>query len=247
MSALPAAITFDLHGTLVDDTSRWQPAIEQACAEIAGLHADLNGPDLAAANLITWKEYYPTVESDWLLGKIDGAELGRESWRRTLSQCGVTDEAIVTSAQDIFLRHYNLSHELFEDVVSTLDQLKGHQTLAIVTNAGNETRERTIERLGIDDRFEAIIISAEIGVMKPDRGIFTTALNHLGVEAGDVWHVGDNPYVDVAGANKAGLTSVWLNRRVEKKAADQPLSDYTIESLSELGELIGGDTSGSET
>lgn len=238
MGSLPAAITFDLHGTLVDDTSRWQTAIERACAEIAKLHSELDGPALAAANLATWEEYYPTVESDWLLGKIDQAQLGRESWRRTLARCGIADEAMVRSAREIFLRHHNISHRLFEDVVSTLDDLKRNVELAIVTNAGHETRSTTIERLGIDDLFDTIVISAEIGIMKPDRRIFEAAITDLGLRADDVWHVGDNPHVDVAGANAAGLTSVWLNRNDRSVTPGQPQPDYTIRSLVELQELV---------
>jgi putative hydrolase of the HAD superfamily len=238
MSPSPAAITFDLHGTLVDDTSRWQEAIGGACAEIAELHPDLEASALVAANLSTWEEYYPNVESDWLLGKLDSEELRAESWRRTLAESGVNDEALVRSAQQIFFRHYNTSHRLFEDVNATLDELSRRVALAIVTNAGNESRVSTIERLGLDQRFEAIVVSAEIGFMKPDPRIFSAALNDLGLEAQMVWHVGDNPYVDVAGANDAGLTSVWLSRDIAARMSGHPRPDHTIASLSELTRLV---------
>lgn len=239
MKASPTAITFDLHGTLVDDTSRWQWAIEEACAEIAKLHPDLDASALVDSNISTWEKFYPTVESDWLLGKLDGSDLGEESWRRTLSKCGFNDEAIVRSAQQIFLRHYNDSHRLFDDVIPTLDQLGSHLPLAIVTNAGNETRHGTVERLGLGRRFDSIIISAEIGFMKPDPRIFKAAVSDLGVEAKMVWHVGDNRYVDVVGANEAGLTSVWLDRDPVAKRSDQPQPDHTIRSLFELTRFVG--------
>jgi FMN phosphatase YigB (HAD superfamily) len=58
------------------------------------------------------------------------------------------------------------------------------------------------------------------------------------VSPADAWHIGDSPSFDIAGANAAGLTSVWINRkeRVLKPHEAQP--DYTIESLSELVGLL---------
>jgi putative hydrolase of the HAD superfamily len=238
MGAPPAAVTFDLHGTLVDDTSRWRNAIDEACAEIAELHDDLDGPALAAANVVAWEEYYPTVELDLMVGRINEEQLGLESWRRSLTECGVADEGIVASARQIFMRHYHASHRLFEDVASTLDGLSKHVALGIVSNAGNETRVNTIERLRIADMCKTVVVSAEVGIAKPDPRIFEIVLTELDLPAQDVWHVGDNPHIDAAGANAAGLTSVWLNRNGRSPKPGQPESDYTIRSLAELHELV---------
>ena len=52
-------------------------------------------------------------------------------------------------------------------------------------------------------------------------------------EAG-VWHVGDNLVTDVAGANAAGLTSVWLNRAGAARSAADAVPALEITTLADL-------------
>ncbi len=66
--------------------------------------------------------------------------------------------------------------------------------------------------LGIEQMFDVVVISGEVGVAKPDASVFAFALHKLGVEKENAWHVGDSLRTDVAGALGAGLTAVWLNR-----------------------------------
>ena len=61
-----------------------------------------------------------------------------------------------------------------------------------------------LDRLGVADRFDAIVSSAEAGIQKPDPAIFRLALTRLGVEAARALHVGDDD-VDREGARAAGL------------------------------------------
>lgn len=67
-----------------------------------------------------------------------------------------------------------------------------------------------LEELELVDRFQAIVISAEVGVEKPDQGIFDCALRALGCSAGGTVHVGDTWREDVLGAHAAGLKAIWL-------------------------------------
>lgn len=61
-----------------------------------------------------------------------------------------------------------------------------------------------LRRLGVHDRFEVVLSSAEAGAEKPDPRIFRVALERLGVEASRALHVGDE-LVDRDGALAAGL------------------------------------------
>lgn len=120
----------------------------------------------------------------------------------------------------------------------TLDLLKPNYRLALITNGASDTQRGSIRALGIEQMFDAVIISGEIGIQKPDPSVFRLALSKLRVEAKNAWHVGDNLRQDVGGAQSAGLTGVWLNRAgVARKEHDlQP--DYTIRSLRELSSLL---------
>ena len=76
--------------------------------------------------------------------------------------------------------------------------------LACVAN-WDYTLPEHLARLGLADRFAAIVTSAEAGVQKPDPAIFLRALARLGVDPWRALHVGDDE-VDRAGARAAGLS-----------------------------------------
>lgn len=58
--------------------------------------------------------------------------------------------------------------------------------------------------------FDAVVISAEVGVEKPDPAIFELAASRMGVSAEELLHVGDAWAEDVAGAQAVGAGAVWL-------------------------------------
>ncbi len=71
-----------------------------------------------------------------------------------------------------------------------------------------------IERAGLTELLDTIVISSEVGMRKPDPGIFRLALDELGVEPHDAMFVGDRLETDVQGAAKLGMTTVqalWFN------------------------------------
>ena len=72
--------------------------------------------------------------------------------------------------------------------------------------------------------------------------IFQLALDKLGVEPENVWHIGDSLASDVAGAKASGLTAVWLNRHGAVRKEDDPQPDHEIASLAELLLLLQDET-----
>jgi|SRR4051812_3598088 HAD superfamily hydrolase (TIGR01549 family) len=87
----------------------------------------------------------------------------------------------------------------------------GGWKLAIVTNGEADMQAAKIEQLGVAPLFDAICISGELGVRKPDARIFALAIERCGGDGAGAWMVGDGE-VDVEGAHRAGLHSVWLHR-----------------------------------
>lgn len=76
---------------------------------------------------------------------------------------------------------------------------------AIVSNWDTRLRQLLWD-LGLDAG--VILISGELGVEKPDRRIFMKVCHHLGLEPGDVTHVGDSLRDDVEGARAAGFKAL---------------------------------------
>ena len=110
--------------------------------------------------------------------------------------------------------------------------------LGVVSNHNciGETLRSALSQLEIDDPFEFVVSSADYGIGKPNPLIFEAAVARLGVESSATWFVGDNLVNDIAGANKAGLFSVWYNPQRNESGHIEP--DATIGNWAELEELI---------
>jgi putative hydrolase of the HAD superfamily len=100
----------------------------------------------------------------------------------------------------------------YPEVPAVLERLRaGGARLAVVSNWDVSLHD-VLERTELRGRVDAVVISAEVGVAKPDPAIFRTALERLGAKAGDAVHVGDSVEHDVAGARAAGLEAVFVAR-----------------------------------
>lgn len=101
--------------------------------------------------------------------------------------------------------------KLWEDSLPVLRALRarGIRT-AIVSNCDHATRP-VVDGLGLTDEVDAMILSFEAGVAKPDRGIYEAALDRLGVGAAEALFVDDQAwYCD--GAAAVGIGTVLILR-----------------------------------
>ena len=126
----------------------------------------------------------------------------------------------------------------YEDVERGLGALRDQGLrLGIVSNWDTRLR-RICTGLGLDRWVDFIVISAEVGVRKPDPRIFRAALEKAGVSAAEAAHVGDLPEEDVAGARAAGIEPFLIDRR--KRLTDgRPVEGVrTIRTLDELAGIL---------
>ncbi len=230
------AVTFDLDDTLLDGAAT-REAIARTCDLIAAT-ARLDAARLAETNRKVWQALWPEVEDSWTLGRMDGAAVTLEAWRRTLRTCGRDDESLAAFTTQIHLQHAREAMRLFDDVEELLAFLKPRLPLALITNGASDTQRAVLDSLGVGHHFRAVVISGEVGVAKPDPSIFGIAAERLGVDRNRVWHVGDTLWTDVAGARGAGSTAVWLNRRGVRRTSGDPEPDHEIRSLRELPALL---------
>ncbi|MFA0415081.1 pyrimidine 5'-nucleotidase [Vibrio renipiscarius] len=119
-----------------------------------------------------------------------------------------------------------------------LDALAGKARLGIITNGFTELQEVRLARMGLSDAFEHVVISEQVGVAKPDVGIFEYTMEKLGQPCKSrVLMVGDNLHSDVLGGMNFGIDTCWLNRTTEPESADITPS-YTVTCLSQLQTIL---------
>jgi putative hydrolase of the HAD superfamily len=95
-----------------------------------------------------------------------------------------------------------------------------------------------IEALGIGQHLDAALFSSEVGVRKPDPRIFTTMLEHLGVQPAEAVFVGDRVNDDIAGAKGVGMPAVLTHEFRREDVTGTPAPDAVIEGLPDLPEVI---------
>ena len=93
-------------------------------------------------------------------------------------------------------------------------------------------------RHGVKDKFQAIIISADLRLRKPNPKIFQRMLEMLNLTAPDVLFVGDTPHHDVGGAKAVGMAAAWISRHALALPGGVAQPDYIIRDLAELPEVL---------
>jgi putative hydrolase of the HAD superfamily len=104
--------------------------------------------------------------------------------------------------------------DLDPQVPLALDRLRrGGWQVAIATNGSTAHQSAKIRRTGLNAHIDALAISEEVGVAKPDPRIFQVAAQRCGTRLEDGgWMVGDCPVRDVAGGQNVGLRTIWMRR-----------------------------------
>lgn len=168
------------------------------------------------------------------------AQLHRKRIKAAMASLGVpiTEEQMVTF-QEHYL--YNQSHlQLSERMIRMLGNLSASYRLGVISNGAADYQRQKIDGLALTRfiREEAIIISGEVGLDKPDVGIFRLAQEKLGLDPKELVFVGDSLYNDIGGANQAGWTSVWINRRDQIRTDEDAVPDFEVKTEKELAELL---------
>ncbi|MEX2107516.1 MAG: HAD family hydrolase [Solirubrobacterales bacterium] len=157
----------------------------------------------------------------------------REAWRLALSDQGVDDARLAEELAERFGVERRSRHEVFPDVAGALAQLKESHSLALVTNGAACLQREKLAASGLSGYFEAVVVSADLGVAKPDTTVFEHALQQLDADNSRAVMVGDSIRKDVDGALAAGLGAVWVNRNRRSAPADR-VDLVEISTLSDL-------------
>jgi len=121
-----------------------------------------------------------------------------------------------------------------------LRQLAERYRLAVVSNFDyTPTALDILERAGIAQLFDTIVVSDEVGWRKPRRDIFDVALERLGVRAQDALFVGDRADMDVLGAQQIGMDAAWINPDAEPLPPGVARPTYEIRDLGDLAGILG--------
>jgi len=202
------AVLFDLDDTLFDHSACTRAALADLRRRFAVLGR------LPAA--LVESEHHRLLEAlhrQVLAGQLSVDDARVERFRRLLAFAGGTPDAASPTDVAAAYRAAYLTHwRPVEGALELLEALHGRISTGVVTNNVASEQRQKIAACGFGPLLDAVIISEEAGVAKPDPRIFSLALDALGREAGETVMIGDAWETDIAGARAAGIRPIWFNR-----------------------------------
>lgn len=195
-------------------------------------------------------EHYYTIYEEynlqlWALyaeGKITKDKLNAERYAHPLLVMQVCDaEAIGARFWDEAMKRLPLGSRLMPHAREVLEYLRPRYRMYILSNGFAELQSRKMQSAGIENFFDGVILSEDIGVNKPNPLIFHHALQVAGVDASEVLMIGDNLEADIEGASRVGIDQVYYDiagATCGNATSLHSLPTYTISSLLELKGIL---------
>ena len=196
-------ILFDADGTLFDFQTAERHALAQTMARFDLDYDDERHPALyTTINRELWRQ----LEQ----GTLTAAVLRVERFRRFLAGCDVALGPDVFSNE--YLRELATASHLLDGAEALLAAIRPRFRLGLVTNGLADVQRPRLARSAVGGLFDAVVVSEEVAVAKPDARIFEHALRQLQHDDRDtVLMVGDSLESDIQGGINAGLRTCWFN------------------------------------
>ena len=162
--------------------------------------------------------YEPKNLELWALygaGTITKDFLSLERFNYPLRLVGVHNKVFARLLSTDFLVIMSTKTKLVPYAQEVLDELRAHAYhLSIVSNGFRNVQYDKLRNSGLLHYFDTIVLSEEVGFMKPDPRFFEHALEKSAANASQVLLVGDNYEVDVLGARQYGIDALHFNRNI---------------------------------
>jgi len=100
--------------------------------------------------------------------------------------------------------------DVYTDTVSSLQDLKKHFKLCVISNIDNDLFAITAPKLGVE--LDYLVTAEQARTYKPSHNNFQLAMETFGLPARQVLHVAQSIYHDIVPARQLGIRNVWVNR-----------------------------------
>ena len=225
------AVFFDLDGTLCDSDTAWSIAQREIFQLLHEHYPDVSEETLTEA----WRTVHQELFKQLNAGKCAMADVRDSRFQCLFRELGLPVDKVMEELSDFFCLRYLTSLRLYDDV-AILEKLHTYH-VGIITNGAHDEHTDSqlskVRHLGLSERIQSLTISGEVGVRKPNAKIFKVACERAGILPKEAMVVGDTIENDIVGANRAGMTSVFIDRKSDvltpETVDEQP--DYSISNL----------------
>ena len=208
----PRFVYFDLDDTLLDH----RRAERAALADVHAHYADHVGHHDLAHVQATYHAHNVPLWRDYGAGRITATDLKRLRSERLLTALGATGLDPVAFS-DAYLSRYARHWHWLDGARDAYHRIADALPVGILTNGFREQQTAKLASLPeIADRAATVVISEDVGAMKPHPEVFAYATRSASEALGtalvpsDVLYVGDSYHSDVVGGTGYGWRVAWL-------------------------------------
>ncbi len=199
-------VYFDLDDTLLDHRRAEKAALadchEHFAAHLNGHHLQHIQETYHAHNVPLWRDYGQ--------GLITKADLQERRFSNLLTALEVGALA-PESLGDYYMSRYAHHWHWIEGAEDAFGTIADQFPVGILTNGFKEQQRAKLDRFPVLlERSASIVISEEVGAMKPDPVLFQHATEKAGVPPEEILYVGDSLHSDVEGGRNAGWQVAWF-------------------------------------
>jgi len=221
-------ILFDADGTLLDFHRAEMSALRTAPASL--------GLDVPNTFPITYHRINEKLWRAFENGELEARDVRGRRFRLVLDTLGIDADPDVLS--ETFLRHLVCESKTMNGARSLLAALRGTVGLVLLTNGFADVQRARLRKLNLDDTFDHVLISEEVGTAKPSREIFDLVFEKIGaVRKREVLVVGDSLSSDIRGGADYGIDTCWFNPEREGNSTGI-VPTYEIARLDELLSIL---------
>jgi putative hydrolase of the HAD superfamily len=221
----PEFIYFDLDDTLLDHKKA-----EQAGLADVHQHFDVF-KNIERQQLIdTYHHINKGLWEEYGRGEIDRHILHRRRFEETFVELGI-DATLYEEAGKVYMNYYRNHWEWVDGAKEAYEAIAETYPVGIITNGFAETQWLKIDQFGFKETARQIVISEEVGVMKPHPKIFDHSTELIGIERDQILYVGDSLTSDVKGGKAAGWQVAWFSKHPSKdgeELADLVFDDFSV-------------------
>ncbi|MEG0308528.1 MAG: HAD family hydrolase [Clostridium sp.] len=166
-------------------------------------------------------------------------EISFQSFQRLLYEYyGIKFKVHISEVEKMFCKYAYGSNpsEGIQELFKTLDALGIKYGALSNSSFTEDTLRCELEEHNLYPNFEFIISSSDYCLRKPNKIIFDLAQRKLGLNAENIWFIGDNYKYDIEGSKNAGMVPIWYNRK--NKTAYKNVDCIEVKSIGEITKMI---------
>ena len=228
------AVFFDLDDTLCNSDAAWDIATKETFQLLCKQRPNVSEAAITKA----WTTVHQKLFQQLDAGEGSMAELRDKRFHHLFQELDLPTGKIVEDLNDFLSSRYLTSLSLFEDV-SVIEVLHAYH-VGIVTNGAydnhTDSQFSKVRHLGLSERIQSLTISDEVGVRKPHIKVFQVACERADVLPIEAMFVGNSIQNDIVGANRAGMTSVLIDRESDELIPEigDERPDYSVTNLHDV-------------